>query len=124
MCSKQKELLQEETATNSCFNPSNQFDAISSGANDKDVPNIVLLGPTGVGKSYFLNGLLGQTNPNVGIFPVGMESSSCTREISTATGHFFDGKLKKYGIDKKLVKLFDTPGKFFYHEKYFFINSY
>ena len=111
MCSNEKAPGEKETTTNNCFKPNNQLDATLSQGSDKNIPNIVLLGPTGVGKSYFLNGLLGQTNPNIGIFPVGMKSSSCTREISSATGDIFDGKLKNYGIDKKLVKVFDTPGK-------------
>lgn len=77
------------------------------------ISNIVLLGPTGVGKSYFLNGLLGYTNPNVGIFPVGISSESCTRKISSVTGKIFNGKLKNYGIDNILMKVFDTPGKIY-----------
>ena len=112
MCSKQKELQrQNEGSTANCYEANRQSSITSPQETDKNLPNIVLLGPTGVGKSYFLNGLLGNINPNVGVFPVGMKSRSCTREISTATGKIFDGKLKNYGIDDTLVKLFDTPGE-------------
>lgn len=79
-------------------------------SNNVTIPNVVLLGSTGVGKSYFLNGLLGYTNPNVGIFPVGISSESCTRKISSVTGKIFNGKLKNYGIDDTLIRVFDTPG--------------
>ena len=113
MCSKQTELLQrqDEGSTANCYEANRQSSITSSEETDKNLPNIVLLGPTGVGKSYFLNGLLGHINPNVGVFPVGMKSRSCTREISTATGKIFDGKLRNYGIDNTLMKVFDTPGE-------------
>ena len=113
MCSKQKELLQRQNEENTanCYEAKRQSSITSPKETDKNLPNIVLLGPTGVGKSYFLNGLLGHINPNVGVFPVGMKSRSCTREITTATGKIFDGKLRNYGIDSTLVKVFDTPGE-------------
>merc|ERR1711937_463980 len=42
------------------------------------VPNIVILGQTGAGKSYFSNGLMGYRFPDKGPFGTGDKSVSCT----------------------------------------------
>ena len=114
ICLEQIELLKRRnvSTTANCFKTHAQISTNFTQSNHNiTISNIVLLGPTGVGKSYFLNGLLGYTNPNVGIFPVGISSESCTRKISSVTGEIFNGKLKNYGIDNILIKVFDTPGK-------------
>ena len=118
MCPGQLELLsgnqgdEEKRSTSDCFNlaADGNITRYENQSQNQNVSNIVLLGPTGVGKSYFLNGLLGYTNPNAGIFPVGMTSRSCTRSISSVVGDFFDGKLRKYGMNELLLNVFDTPG--------------
>ena len=76
--------------------------------NTNQIPNIVLLGETGVGKSFFLNGLFGSVDPNIGLFHVGTKPASCTRNTTSITGRFLGRKLT--GLDM-MVNLIDTPGK-------------
>ena len=43
------------------------------------VPNIILLGKTGAGKSFFGSGLFGAENPDLGVFKTSNSAHSCTK---------------------------------------------
>ena len=77
---------------------------------DSSVANVVILGQTGVGKSYFANGLFGNENPDEGFFGTGGTSTSCTRMSFEVSGLFYGGKLNSYGVHDMKMNLFDTPG--------------
>jgi GTPase SAR1 family protein len=77
---------------------------------DSSVANVVILGQTGVGKSYFANGLFGNENPDEGFFGTGATSTSCTRTSFGVSGLFYGGKLNSYGVHDMKMNLFDTPG--------------
>ena len=76
----------------------------------RGVPNICVLGMTGAGKSYFLNGILGNKNPETGPFGVGRKADSCTREVSGYHGRILNGEFGAYGVSGLEANFFDTPG--------------
>jgi GTPase SAR1 family protein len=76
----------------------------------KRVPNIVILGQTGAGKSYFSNGLMGYTNPDIGPFGTGDSSVSCTRKPQGFHVNFYNNTLNQYGVHPMKMNIFDTPG--------------
>jgi energy-coupling factor transporter ATP-binding protein EcfA2 len=74
------------------------------------IPNIVILGQTGSGKSYFANGLIGYQDPDSGPFATGDSSRSCTRMPKGVHADFFDNNLISYGVENMKMNVFDTPG--------------
>ena len=49
-----------------CNSTTSQSSNLPTEVNSKRVPNIIMLGPTGAGKSFFGNGLFGFQNPAEG----------------------------------------------------------
>ena len=49
-----------------CNSTTTQSSNLPTEINSKRVPNIIMLGPTGAGKSFFGNGLFGEKNPEEG----------------------------------------------------------
>ena len=49
-----------------CNSTTSQSSYLPTEINSKRVPNIIMLGPTGAGKSFFGNGLFGIQNPKEG----------------------------------------------------------
>ena len=47
--------------------------------NNVRVPNIILLGKTGAGKSFFGSGLFAAENPDLGVFKTSNSAHSCTK---------------------------------------------
>ena len=78
--------------------------------NSERVPNIVTLGMTGAGKSYFLNGLMGNDDPDRGPFGTGDTSQSCTRHVDGYFGQILNGQFNEYGVEGIHANFFDTPG--------------
>jgi hypothetical protein len=74
------------------------------------VPNIVIIGKTGAGKSYFCNGLMGYEHPDEGVFGTGDTDVSCTRKPAGLHGKFYNNMLAGYGIEEMPINLYDTPG--------------
>jgi hypothetical protein len=75
----------------------------------KSTPKILILGATGVGKSYILNRILKLKYPNV--FISGLDTLAVTTSISSAEA--------SVEIESGSVNLcaFDTPGNFFFQNK-------
>ena len=76
----------------------------------KAIPNIVIIGNTGAGKSYYANGLTGQPDPNIGFFGTSSSHDSCTRGVKGVLTSFYGGRLASYNVKPYLMNLFDTPG--------------
>ena len=74
------------------------------------IPNIVIIGQTGAGKSYYANGLMGQLDPSIGFFETSNSNNSCTRNVKGALTSFYGGRLASYNVKPFLMNLFDTPG--------------
>ena len=74
------------------------------------IPNIVIIGNTGAGKSYYANGLMGQPDPNIGYFGTSNSHDSCTRDVKGVLTSFYGGRLSSYNVKPFLMNLFDTPG--------------
>ena len=78
--------------------------------NGNNIPNVVVLGNTGVGKSYYGNGLMGNLDPNTGYFGTSDSHLSCTRGASGVSGYFYDQLLTSYNVEPMLMNFYDTPG--------------
>jgi len=76
--------------------------------------NIVIVGETGTGKSYFANGLLGSLNPgrDGNEFSVRGGKAGHTQNISVASGLLFGGRYDSdLGLSESIkINVFDTPG--------------
>ena len=97
-----------EAVTNNLQEPVYEIEYI--GRKNIRVPNIVVLGQTGAGKSYFSNGLMGYKNPDKGPFGTGDSSVSCTRKPRGFHTTFFNNTLRSHGVRPMKMNLFDTPG--------------
>ena len=76
----------------------------------KTVPNVVIIGNTGIGKSYYANGIMGGLNPDTGFFGTSGSDISCTRGVKGVSGQFYGGRLTHYDVEPMLVNFYDTPG--------------
>ena len=65
---------------------------------------------SGAGKSYFLNGLMGNQDPDAGPFGVGDSTHSCTKDVTGYSGSILNKKYTKYGIQGLQANFYDTPG--------------
>jgi hypothetical protein len=85
------------------------------------IPNIIMLGATGSGKSYYGNGLLGAQNPcppihstiDTNYFGCGKSSNSVTRNVKAQYGTYFGDMYNKYGVKPMEINIYDTPGTCF-----------
>ena len=78
--------------------------------NGNDIPNVVVIGNTGIGKSYYGNGLMGNLDPNTGYFGTSSSHASCTRGASGVSGYFYGQLLTSYNVEPMLMNFYDTPG--------------
>jgi len=75
-----------------------------------DIPNVVVIGNTGIGKSYYGNGLMGNLDPNTGYFGTSGSRASCTRGASGVSGYFYGELLTSYDVEPMMMNFYDTPG--------------
>lgn len=75
-----------------------------------DVPNVVVIGNTGIGKSYYGNGLMGNLDPKTGYFGTSSSRESCTRGAAGVSGYFYDQLLTSYDVEPMMINFYDTPG--------------
>merc|ERR1711953_1312553 len=78
-------IKQLETASH-CNSTSSQSSNLPTKIDSKRVPNIIMLGPTGAGKSFFGNGLFGVEKPEVGKFGTSDDLTSCTHGVTGLHG--------------------------------------
>lgn len=78
--------------------------------NGEVIPNVVILGNTGVGKSYYGNGIMGNLDPNTGYFGTSNSHVSCTRGATGVSGFFYNQLLTSYGVEPMEMNFYDTPG--------------
>ena len=83
---------------------------VPNGWKAENVPNIVLMGNTGIGKSYFANGLMGTSDPANGFFRTSGSIDACTSGVHYVSSYFYGRKLTSYNVEPMLINLFDTPG--------------
>jgi hypothetical protein len=101
----------------------NDTRAFENDSREKDttgnrIPNVIMLGSTGAGKSYYGNGLLGAQNPCPPIhstvaknyFGCGHSSNSVTRNVKAQYGTYFDDMYSQYGVKPMDLNVYDTPG--------------
>ena len=81
----------------------------SKDKNGKLIPNVVVIGNTGIGKSYYANGLMGSLDPDNGFFGTSDSHGSCTRGVRGVSGWFYGRKLQAY-FNPIRINLYDTPG--------------
>jgi hypothetical protein len=78
--------------------------------NGNDIPNVVVIGNTGIGKSYYGNGLMGNLDPNTGYFGTSSSHASCTRGATGVSGYFYGQLLTSYNVEPMMMNFYDTPG--------------
>jgi hypothetical protein len=104
------------------FNDNRTFEDFSRTTDLKGnrIPNVIMLGATGSGKSYYGNGLLGATNPcppihstiHTNYFGCGKSSDSVTKNVKAQYGKYFGDIYREYGVKPMEVNIYDTPGFF------------
>jgi predicted GTPase len=105
------------------FNETRTFEDFSRATDIKGnrIPNVIMLGATGSGKSYYGNGLLGAQNPcppihstiHTNYFGCGKSSNSVTTNVKAQYGTYFGDMYREYGVKPMEVNIYDTPGTCF-----------
>ena len=75
------------------------------------LPTVMLVGQTGVGKSYLANAIFGQKRPKIGPFAIGDGMDAKTVHVRSREATFFGNRGEHMGLPKFRLNIVDTPGK-------------
>merc|ERR1711962_1028633 len=122
---KNKPLFGEDGSLTELLKLVKRNDDPNTKPHDPNAINIIIIGVTGAGKSYFTNALLGCQTPNdccpgTSRCNEGAEetcpyattspaANSCTQTVDGFPGTIYNSHYRKHGIDVK-IRIFDTPG--------------